>query len=62
MGIGDQVHSAGWLPFKANNIWIFLCLDHRQKNASLVINPWEAEQAHVSLRSRDRDELERYYP
>lgn len=30
------------LPFKGNKIWIFLCLDHRRKNALVLINPLKA--------------------
>lgn len=37
MAMGERVHSPGWLPFKGNKIWIFLCLDHRGKNALVLI-------------------------
>lgn len=35
------------LPFKGNNIWIFLCLDHRRKNALALINPLKAYKPRV---------------
>lgn len=37
------------LPFKGNNIWIFLCLDHRRKNALVLINPLKAYKPRVVL-------------
>lgn len=37
------------LPFKGNKIWIFLCLDHRRKNALVLINPSKAYKPWVVL-------------
>lgn len=35
------------LSFKGNKIWIFLCLDHRRKNALVLINPLKAYKPRV---------------
>lgn len=35
------------LSFKGNKIWIFLCLDHRRKNALVLINPLKSYKPRV---------------